>query len=397
LPPELKSEPIFLPVESNRRHMLLGLRLRRLDRSADLFISAFQYNSENPAHMAANIRVQQARDSGFVTIGPHAFSVHDHKLYRLKIINDTAGPGNESSYFLALRGYVLQVAIFSHADDLATSLRAALEHLEFVKPDESACTWTAPRAALGAAALASAPDAIAPAAQPAPDPARLYYGPALPTGLVESTLRASPGKSVPLGEFSRGTFADTALGVHVVLPQNWQALPLDQAERVTELMRDPIDDPGVTDRRRALFRACSRVVFTAADPTTELITDVHPALAIVAMPQGCVPDMVPPATLDDHDAAGNFATVLVRSLGAPLLRRASLQRRAEGSLTFNIDGTLPYQLPGDKLSHRLSLRVAATPSGPWLILVYSVTPTPALQRDLDARITIGMPGAHSAK
>jgi hypothetical protein len=368
--------------------MLLALRLWRLDRYADLFISAFEDGSENPAHLAAKVRVQMARDAGFLTSGPHRLSVDDHKFYRLSIY-DAPGPGNESSYFLALRGSVLQIAIFSHADDLAASLGAALEHLEFLKPDQSACAVSAP---------ARAPDVIPPdaitlsnAAQPAPEPARLYYGPALPTGLVESTLRASPGKAVPLGDFSRGTFADAALGVRAVLPQGWQALPSDQADRVTELMRDPLDDPGVSDRRRALFRACSRVLFTAADPATELITDVHPALAIVAVSQGCVPDMVPPTALDDPAATANFATVLVRSLGVPLLRRASPERRAEGSLTFNLDGTLPYQLPGEKLSRRLGLRVAATPSGPWLILVYSITPTPALQRDLDAHITIAPP------
>ena len=63
----------------------------------------------------------------------------------------------------------------------------------------------------------------------------------------------------------------------------------------------------------------------------------------------------------------------------------------KAALTFNLDGTLPYKLPSEKLSRRVGLRVAATASGPWLILVYSVTPTPALQRDLDAHITIGLP------
>ena len=387
LPPELKSEPIFLPVEAtNRRHMLLALRLWRLDRSADLFISAFEDGSENPAHLAAKVRMRMARDAGLLTTGPRELSVADHKFYRLSIFNDAPGPGNESSYFLAMRGSVLQIAIFSHADDLAASLKAALEHLEFLKPEQAACT----------SAPARAPDAIASgvttnAAPPAPRPARLYYGPALPTALVESTLRASPGNSVPLGEFSRGTFADAALGVRAALPKGWQALPSDQADRVTELMRDPLDDPGAGDRRRALFRACSRVLFTAADPATEMITDVHPALAILAMPQGCIPDMVPPTTLEDRAATADFATVLVRSLGVPLLRRASPERRAGGSLSFNLEGTLPYQLPGEKLSRRLGLRVAATASGPWLILVYSVTPTPAFERELDAHIAIGLP------
>lgn len=35
--------------------------------------------------------------------------------------------------------------------------------------------------------------------------------------------------------------------------------------------------------------------------------------------------------------------------------------------------------------------------GPWLILVYSVTPKLAAQRDLESHITIAIPNASSAK
>jgi hypothetical protein len=411
LPAELKSEPLHLPVQSHGRHMLLALHLQRLDRNADLFLSTFEDGAENPARLAAKARVQQARQAGFLTTGPNTVSVRDHQFYRLRILADTEGPGSESSYFFAVRGYVVQAAIFSHADDLAASLGAVLEQLEFLEPGNSACTGSAPNAVPNDAPIA------APSATALPPPApRLYYGPALPTGLVEATLRSAPGSSVPAGEFSRDTFADAALGVRVVLPRGWQPLPADEADRVTELMRDPIDDPGVTDRRRALFRACSRVLFAAADPATELTPDVHPGLAVVAMPQGCVPDLVPPATPgrqrpEGHPSArtrqaptpgdladaGDFAAVLVRSLGVPLLTRASLHAGAQGHLAFTLDGTLPSQIPGEKLSRRWSLRVSATASGPWLILVYSVTPTPALQRDLDARIAIATPEAASAK
>jgi hypothetical protein len=388
LPADLKSEPIHLPVQSPGHHMLLALRLERLDRSAELFISAYEDNSENSARFASKVRIQQARHAGYNTTGPNSLSVHQHQLYRLHIAADMEGPGSESSYYLALRGYVVHISIFSHFDDLAASIGSLFEHLEFVPPGDSACASFVP---------GPANNAVAAMAQPAPDPPRLFYGPALPTDLVESSLRKSLGSTVPSGQFSRGTFVDPALGVRIVLPPGWQSQPVDEADRVTELMRDPLKDPEITDRRRALFRACSRVLFAAADPATEPIPDVHPALVVVATPQGCVPDLVPPASLDDRDADGEFATALLRSLGVPLLGRATLFRRAQGSFTFNLNGTLPYQLPSEKLSRRLGLRVSATASGPWLVLVYSVTTTPAVQRDLDAHIAIGVPEVRSAK
>jgi hypothetical protein len=381
LRPELKSAPLHLPVQPPGRHLLLALHIERLDRSADLFIAAFEDSSENPARLAARARVQQARHAGLLVTGPNSLALHEHQLYRIHIAAGADGRGDESSYYFVRRGYVLHIAIFSHAADLAASLAVAFEHLEFIEPGEAACTLAAP------AAIA--------AAQPAPPPARLYYGPALPTGLVEATLRSSPGTSVPPGEFSRRTFADAALGLRLTLPPGWQ--PSAEADRVMELMRDPLDDPGAADRRRALFRACSRVLFAASDPAIELIEDVHPALAVAALPQGCIPDIVPPATPEDLAAAGDFAAVLVRSLGVPLLVRADLHRRAPGGLTFDLDGTLPYQLPGENLSRRLALRVSATASGPWLVLVYSVTPNPAAQRDLEAHITIGTPDLRSAE
>jgi hypothetical protein len=384
LPAEFKTEPIYLPVQPPGRHMLIAMHLQRLDRPADLFVSAFEDNSDKPAHLAAKVRAQQAHRGGLTTTGPNSISVHRHQFYRLHIIGD-AGLGNESSYYFELRGYVVHIAIFSHEHDLAAGLESAMEHLEFVEPGGSACTAPAP-----------APAAMASPSHAAPAPARLYYGPALPTDLVESTVRESPGYSIPSGQFSHQTFTAPRLGVRVELPPGWQALPSHEAYRISELMRDPTADPGVTDRRRALFRACSRVVFTAADPKTEMTAEVHPGIAVVAMPQGCVPDLMLPSLPDDRPAFEDFATLMVRSLGVPLLGRGSSHGDSEGRVTFDLDGALPYQVPGEKLSRRLSLRVSAIASGRWLIFVYSVTPTPAAQRELESHVMIGSIGISGA-
>lgn len=358
--------------------MLFATRLQRLDRSADLLMSAFEDNSEKPAHLAAKARVQQAHQGRLASSTPHLFSVHGHEFYRIRITGDVPGFGNESSYYFALRGYVIHIAIITPEHDLAAGLESALEHLEFFEPGESACTTTDP-----------APSAMASPSHAELAPARRYYGPALPTDLVESTLLEAPGNSIPSGEFSHKTFTSPALGLRVELPPGWQALPTREASRVTELMRDPTNDPEHSDSRRALFRACSRVVFAAADSKTELMPEVHPGLAIVAMLQGCVPDLLLPATPDDHAAAEDFATVLARSLGLPLLGRGSSHGDSEGHVSFDLDGTLPYQVPGEKLSRRVGLRVSTRSSGRWLIFVYSVTPTPAAQRELESHIAIG--------
>jgi hypothetical protein len=391
LPAELKPEPIYLAVQPHGRHMLFAMHLQRLDRSADVFVSAFEDSSEKPAHLAAKARVQQAHRGGLNFTGPHHISVHGHEFYRLRITGDVPGPGNESSYYFALRGYVLHFAIITTEHDLAAGLESAMEHLELFEPGHDACT---------SPALAPAPAAMASPLHAEPALARLYYGPALPTDLVESTLRDFPGDSIPSGEFSHQTFTAPALGFRVELPPGWQALPTREAYRVTELMRDPTADPEFNDRRRALFRACSRVVFAAADPKTKMISEVHPGFAIVAMPQGCVPDLVLPATPDDRAAAEDFATLLARSLGLPLLGHGSSHGDSDGRLTFDLDGTLPYQVPGEKLSRRLGLRVSTRASGRWLIFVYSVMPTPGAQRELESHITIGtvgIPGPTSEK
>jgi len=376
LPAEFKPEPVYLPVQPPGRHMLLDMHLQRLDRSAELLISAFEDSSEKPAHLAAKARVKQAHAAGLVSGSPHLIQLHGHEFYRLHIASDAPSSGNESSYYFTARGYVVHIAIFSHERDLAAMLESSMEHLEFVELDDAACT---PASSSNSSLALN------------PKPAALYYGPALPTELVESTVRESPGRSIPSGQFSHQIFTDPQLGVRIELPPNWKALPTDEAYQVTELMRDPTADPGLTDRRRALFRACSRVVFTAADPKTEMISEVHPGFAVVAMRQGCIPDLVLPATPDDRPASENFATVLVRSLGLPLLVHGSSHSNSDGRLTFDLDGTLPYTLNGEKLSRRLSLRVSASASGNWLIFVYSVTPAPAAQRELESHIIIGNP------
>jgi hypothetical protein len=406
LPAELKSERIFLPVQPQGRHMLLALRFQRLDRTSELFISAFEDRSQDAVPLAAKARVQQARASGLTTSGPNQFLLHDRPAYRLHITGDVAGPGSESSLYFAARGYVLHFAIFSHQPELAAAIVSAAEHLEFLEPGDAACAVPAVAAAppvppsASAASDTAAPDSsgtlsfpplVNAGPQPSANPPRLYYGPALPTGLVDATLHELPSRTVPSGELSRDVFADPALGLRFVLPHRWQSLSPDEAGRVTELMRDPVADTESADRRRALFRACSRVIFAASDPAIEITVGVHPALAIAAMPMGCVPDMLPAATASDRTASEDFATALLRSTGVLLLARGHIHAAPEGRLTYHLDGTLPYQVPGEKLSRRLSLRLSATANGPWLIFIYSVTASPAEQRELESRITLGDP------
>ena len=392
LPSEFKSDKIYLPVQQPQGgHVLLALYLQRLGRSAQLFVSAFQDSSENPAHLAAKARVKQAQHAGLNASGPREVSIHEHKFSRLDIIGDPQGIGVERSFYFAAHGYVIHFAIFSHQQELAGAVESAiLQRIQFADSAADSCAATpalASSPAAVAADLSSAPTASVPNA--AADP-HTIYGPALPTALVDETLRQSPGLSIPSGEFSNSAFTDPALGVRFELLPRWQPLPAAEAYRVLELMRDPQDDPASSDRRRALFRACSRVLFAAADPSIEITAEVHPGLAIVAMPLGCVPDMMLP-TADDHAGAEDFATIMARSLGLTLLAHGHVRANPQGRLVFHLDGTLPYRIPGEKLSRRLSLRVSAVSSGNWLLFVYTVAPTPAAEREFESRVAIASP------
>jgi len=361
----LKAERIHLPVQPQGRHALLALHLQRLDRSAELFVSAFQDSAENPDRLAAKVRVQQARHGNLTATGPRAISIHGQTFYRLHIASDTSALGDESSFYFFQRGYVVHFAIFSHQPELAVTVESVIEHLEFVDPGDTACREGN-----------------------ASDP---YYGPALPTDLVDSTVRTNPGASIPSGEFSGRSFRATALGVRVELPPRFQPLPSEEAYRIIELLRDPMNDPESDDRRRALFRACSRVLFAAIDPQTEILSQVHPGLAVAAVPKGCVPDLIPPNSPADKEKAAEFATVLARSLGATLANRGHIRLRPGGLLTSHLDGALPYRSPGEKLSRRASLSVSATANGNWLILVYAVASSPAGEREMESRIVFGAP------
>ncbi len=161
LPAGFKSEPIYLPVQPHGRHMLLALRLQRLERSAEVFISAFEDATPDPAHLAAKARVQQAREGGLSTSGPSKLSLHDHDIYRLQIVGDTQGPGDESSFYFTFPGHVLHAAIFSHDRELAAPIESAVEHLEFLPPGDRPCS----------APVALQADAISALASPAPRPA----------------------------------------------------------------------------------------------------------------------------------------------------------------------------------------------------------------------------------
>lgn len=365
LPAELKAERIHLPVQPPHKHLLLALRLTRLDRTVELFITAFEDSAEDPAALAAKARAHMLRH-GMNVLGPNKVSVHGRTFYRIHIVDDARGSAAESSYYLYERGYVIRLAIFSHDHELSKAVESAVEHLKFAEPADVAC---------------AAP----------PDEERIFYGPALPTDLVESTIVAMPGVSIPPGEFSGRSFSAPPLGVRVALPPGWQPLPAEQAYRVIELMRDPTADPESTDRRRNLFRACSRTLFAASDPRQEITSEVHPGLAVVAMPQGCVPDMLPPTSAEDRDAAGEFATVMARTLGVTLVSRWRIRTNAQGLISSHLDGSLPYHVHGEPLARRISLRISAIANGNWIILIYSVAPSPAVEREIESRIHFTTP------
>jgi hypothetical protein len=352
MPSEMRLARYHLPVQPPGKHLLLAVSLSRLDRAADFYISAFEDRSPEAAHMAARVRLRQLYRAGANATAPAPLLIAGHKLFRVHAEGDAA-TGDESSYYLDARGWVVRFEIHAQQHGLEPDIAAAIEHLSFFDP-------------------------AAPAAECTSDP--VYYGPALPTALVEETIERHPGERVPAGEFLRGTFQAPALGLQVQIPQRWRLLTREESEKLPELLAEP-----QPNRRHELLRACSRVLFGAIDPLVEPVSGVHPSLEAMAMPRGCVPDLVPPAPDAGREGATDFADVLLQSLGFKLSEQWRVHA-APGA--YGLDGFLPYHVPEEALARRLHLRVSVLPAGEHLLLFYSVTTSQIEQRSLEAGISV---------
>jgi hypothetical protein len=360
MPAEMRIGRYHLPVQPPGKHLLLALNFSRLDRAADLYVSAFEDASPDAAHLAARARLQQFRRLGMNASAPPSVMIAGRESFRVRKEGDAA-TGDESSYYLAVHGWVLHFEIRSQPHGLESDIAAAVEHLSFFDP-------------------------AAPGVACANDP--IYYGPALPTALVDETIGRHPGERVPAGELLDRTFAAPAIGLRVQLPPRWRPLSREESEKLPELLAEA--EP---NRRHELLRACSRVLFGAIDPLVEPVSGVHPSLEVMAMPRGCVPDLIPPTPEEGREQAMDFADVLLHSLGF----RLSAQWRVHAAPgAYHLDGFLPYHVPEEALARRLSLRVSVVPTGDYLLLFYSVTTSAAEQRKLEAGISLAA-GSESAK
>jgi hypothetical protein len=365
-PSEYRAERIHLPVQPHGRHVLLALHIERLYHEAELIVAATEDGKEDAAERAAKMHSREAHDHRKIPSGPHGTEIGGKKLYRVRVSEDGLEAAGEDSYFMEERGNVLHFAIYSHDPELSSALASLIHHMEFFEPGAEGC-----------------------AADDAGE--HLFYGPALPTEMVDEMIRARPADRVPAGVVTGRTFRAPAMGVRVELPAHWQPLPAEESYRVIELMRDPTEDEESSDRRRVLFRSCARVLFAAHDPQTEIIPEVHPGLVVAAMPRGCVPDLIFPASTEDHEGTEEFANLCARSIGLNLLHHGRLLRNPSGRLIFHLDGALPYRVTGEPLLRRFSLRVSAAMQGRWVLFVYVVSPSPSAQREVESHIRFETP------
>ena len=357
LPAEMKMRRLHLPVQPAGRHVLLALRYSRLDRPAEFFISAFPDATPQAAKLAAAVHRQELSKVAPSSPELREVSLAGHSVQRLRAALN-ARDGNELDFYFETRGWVVRLEIHTLDREMEDALAAQVAKLSF---------------------FADASDAADAGCAEAP----LYYGPGLPTSLVDERIAQHPGSTVPAGEFRDGVFSAPFLGLRVTLPARWQTLSEAERERLPELLAEP-----EKNRRHDLLRACSRVLFGAYDPLVEPVSGVHPALAVSAMPLGCVPGLVPPAPTAQPEVLYDFGHALLDSMGLGAIGEWKM-RPERGA--YSLAGAMPYRVPGEPLSRRLTLRVSAIPRGDSLLLIYSVTTSPSGQRALNEHISLAAP------
>lgn len=361
LPLGLKLRRLHLPVQPASRHMLLALRYSHLDRPAEMYVTAFPDATPGAARLAAAAHRQELQQKGASGGELSEITVGGRMLQRLRAAIN-ARDGNELNFYLESRGWVVRFEIHTLDRELEAALAAQVDRVEFAGKDgvESFC--------------ADGP---------------LYYGPALPTELVAERIAQPPQRTVPEGEFQERTFTAPYLGLRVMLPERWQVLSPAERERLPELLAEP-----EKNRRHELLRACSRVLFGAYDPLVEPVSGVHPALAVSAMPLGCVPGLIPPSPSAAPEILYDFGHALLDGLG---LGAAGEWKMRPASGSYSLYGAIPYRVPGEAMARRLTVRVSAAVRGEHLLLFYAVTTSPAGQRELDNHIRWSAPTTNAAR
>ncbi|HUO59699.1 MAG TPA: hypothetical protein VMU24_03460 [Candidatus Acidoferrales bacterium] len=366
LPPSSDLRRIRATLQPSGIHALLALRNFAGDRSTRLVIRAHDARESGvDAEFFARERLQQLRESEPTWHGPEAKKFGDLPAWRIEIGQGGYAFVHSLSWFFALRGYVVQVDLDYSDEEYGAKMVKHIESMEF---------FSAPLEDGRAA------EVVGPGAEP-------YNGPALPTSFVDRMLTERPGEKLDAGEWHGQEYRNASAGLRVRLPQGWVAKPTTSAEHILLNGVDPDVQLETPDRRHELWLACTRTLIVAEDRAHAAVPGLYPALVITLLKRDCMPDLDIPTQKDDAFGLDLLASTLVRATEMTKFHRGRWSQRGQ-NVTFALDGSLPYEVPQDRLARRLSLQLLLVPRGEYFITVFAMAENADALRRLEQGIVL---------
>ena len=250
--------------------------------------------------------------------------------------------------------YVVRTVVAAHDEKVVRQLDVAFEHLVFFAPAQLN--------------------------QHAPADCRFYDGPSISSHRLAMLEADPPAKRIDSGKLNGDFYENSMLGFSYRIPQGWVLRPQGQVQPAVEnyRQREQMGRPSMGRTERILLDACSRTLFSAwaqrpgADGQSSY--DSFGEVTVSAMALSCFPRMKFPTEAKNTQAFQDFIAQF--ALTHPIVDDVnSAKVFTEDGITFlYLHGTVAFQEPGDELSRRLSLAMAITQRGNYLLTWFFAAP-----------------------
>jgi len=326
IPPTSKVTPLGASLEESGNYRLLSVEMLNIGRPTDLTITAHK-SQDVDGKAAAHEVVELLRKKQERSVwGPKARMMGGHKFYAISVEPSFQNPYTENAYFTAMKGYVVIIRVRSLDDDYMKVLTKAIEKIEFFEPSL--------------------------AGEMAGEGARTYYGPALPTDLVDAELADPPSARMDAGALKGNVYKNKGIGFAYEIPAGWQTDKKGNGELDNLLLREEDRTPGDL-RMHQFWNACSKVLVRVNDPRKTLVSLLHPMVIVQAFDTSCLPELPFPSDPKDAVGAAEFANLFAGLSQMPGIRKADVGK-IDGRTFIELRGAISFEKEKDPLVRRLS-------------------------------------------
>lgn len=295
----------------------------------------------------------------------------DHELYvgveELHGLTKASLSGRQFYYFETRRGieqhvifatvigdYIVRTVLAAHDEKIVDKLDRAFEHVAFFAPGQYR-------------------DNVQSGCKP-------YDGPSISSHRLALLEADPPEKQINPGKVSGDFYENPTLAFSYRIPQGWVLKDHGIVQPAVERYRtrEDMGSPPLGRTEKILMDACSRNLFSAwarpPGPDGQISYDNFGEVTVSALSLSCFPQMRFPTNSDD--TAGFKQFVAQYALTHPIVDDMGSAKTftQDGITILYLHGTVAFQVPGDELSRRLSLGMAITQRGNYVLTWFFAAP-----------------------